>query len=67
MNRVKIDLNDEFDKFLAFNSFVGIDNLFIEANDKFPLYLSSLSSSDLQKDLTRLLLFILLTRLLFYV
>lgn len=55
MNRVKIYLSDEFDKFLAFNSFVGKYNLFIEANDKFPLYLSSLSSSDLHKDLSRLL------------
>lgn len=49
-----MNLNDEFNEFLVLNSFVDKYNLFIKAFDKFSFYLSSLSSSDLQKDLARL-------------
>lgn len=43
-----------FMKFLALNLFVDKYNLFVKAYGKFRLYLSSLSSSDQQRDLARL-------------
>ena len=43
--------------FLALNSFVDKYNLFVKAYKMFPLYLSSLSSSDQQRDLDRFSLF----------
>ena len=39
---------------LALNSFVDKYNLFVKAYRTFPLYFSSLSSSDQQRDLDRL-------------